>query len=330
MRGLLQSHRIGRILGIEVRITYVLYLLVALFTLSSLLEVGLGAWRTLVSMIFLIGFVFLHEMGHSLAAFKEGVSVRAIYLHPLGGLAQLSDRLPGPLAEIQVALAGPFVSLMLAAIFFLPMYLLYGAIELQSLLGAFFLTNMILAIFNLLPIFPMDGGRVLTAAMVMRLGFERAIPIAARIARAGLVCLGVVGFLILLAGNWHQGIVLMLISIVLYMQGGQEMQARQYAATYAAGGHAYEPWRQSPWQDGDQAQGAWESKAEESGWVRKKVDAWQARQRENKERKSQQLRRDVDEILRKVKEEGVGALTPQERKLLDEASREYRDRSGTH
>ncbi|MBN1257957.1 MAG: M50 family metallopeptidase, partial [Planctomycetes bacterium] len=120
------SHNIGRYFGIEVRITYLLYLVVAFFTLTDLADSGVrGGLLTMVSFLCLIGFVYLHEMGHSLAAIKEGVGVQAIYLHPLGGLAQLVGIIPGPMGEITIALAGPFVSLLLAAIFFLPMYLVH-------------------------------------------------------------------------------------------------------------------------------------------------------------------------------------------------------------
>jgi stage IV sporulation protein FB len=332
MNVLLASHSLGRVLGIDVRVTYTFYLLFGVLVLSQLLSAPPAmALLFAVLMVAYFGCIFLHEMGHSLAAFKEGVSVRAIYLHPLGGLARLEGRLPGPTAEIVVALAGPLVSLVLAALFFLPMFLLYGATPQHSLPGLalwmLFLGNMIPALFNLLPFFPMDGGRVVTAALVMKYGVARAVRLSGSVARVGFIGMGVVGLLLLVGGRGYNGFVLILMAAFLYSLGRPELQARQHAESYA-GGTAYEPWRAPDSWRGGTVPSEPEPPADRPGWLGRKLADLRRRRADARRAADQETRQAVDEVLRKVKAEGVGALTPKERDLLNRASRDFRDRQG--
>ena len=109
--------------------------------------------------------VFLHELAHAYVARKEGIQVLEILLHPFGGLAKLRKEPPTPRAEFRIAIAGPLASFLISLVF-LGLFALSAAIETRILTPLFFilfLLNLMLAIFNLFPGYPLDGGRVLRA-----------------------------------------------------------------------------------------------------------------------------------------------------------------------
>ncbi len=318
------SHRLGRVLRTDVHVSYLLYAAVGIFVLAHVHQ-GLGAGlMALVTFLFLGVFVFLHELGHTLAAYKEGVSVQRITLHPLGGLAQMSDPLPGPLAEIQVALAGPFVSLLLAGILYAPLLLLESpaaAGAAGTLLWALFVMNLALALFNLLPVFPLDGGRVLLAALVFKRGAAWAIPWAGRVARGALAVLFLFGLVGMISGAMVRGGVLMALAAVLYLQGKQELQARAYAARYAPQ-HAPAAWTPpEPWTS---SQAHASERRKQPGWMGRRMARWRKDRAARVREQESALRDQVDEVLRKVNEQGIRSLTPSERQVLDRASRTYR------
>ncbi|MHC4872509.1 MAG: M50 family metallopeptidase [Planctomycetota bacterium] len=303
---LISSKTIGRIFGIEVKITYILLFFIGIMSLLSL-GGGVGAFfQTLIIYAALGLFVFLHEMGHSLAAIKDGARVNAIYLHPLGGIAEISGGLPGPGSEIMVAAAGPFVSLLLSALFYLPM-LIFGGSDSHSLLYYFFSINMILALFNFLPIFPLDGGRILTALLVIKMGPDRALPLAVKIARGGIIALGIFGFILFIYGSGF-GLNILLIAVFIYFLGNQEMQAMNRIQSFSGGYGTYISQPQKT-----------------QGWFSARIDEWKKKKEEKKKAAEAVEKEEVDNILRKVNEEGISSLTPEEKDILNRASDKIRN-----
>ena len=206
------SYRIGRIgdIAIEVHATFAILLawvgLDALFASGS---PGVAAME-LVFVGLVFGIVLLHELGHAFTARQFGVRTRAITLLPIGGVAQM-DGMPGkPWQEMLVALAGPAVNIGLAIVM-LPVAL--GGSWLATRL---LWVNVGLALFNLIPAFPMDGGRVLRAALTMYAGPIAATRIAVNVAQVVAVLMGIVG----LMGNP----MLVLIALFVWFQADREKQ----------------------------------------------------------------------------------------------------------
>lgn len=110
----------------------------------------------MILLAFVFGFVLLHELGHSVVALHHGVPVKQITLYPLGGIASLGYMPREPMKEMQIAIAGPLVNFVLAALFSLVYFLVPGGFF-ATLVGV----NLVLGLFNLLPGFPLDGGRIL-------------------------------------------------------------------------------------------------------------------------------------------------------------------------
>ena len=192
------SWKLGRIAGIDLFL-HPTFLLVPLYILIQ----G-GGLLGLAFAVLLFGSVVLHEYGHALAARKYGIGTADITLYPIGGVARL-ERMPrsaGP--ELLIALAGPAVNLAIVAVAW-PLLQLIGpalrSVELVEALSAIVWINVGLLLFNMLPVFPMDGGRVLRALLSGWLGRLRATEIAAGLGRV-LAVVGGVYFL--LNGHWAQ------------------------------------------------------------------------------------------------------------------------------
>jgi Zn-dependent protease/CBS domain-containing protein len=196
--------KLGEVSGIGIYM-HASFLLLLVWVAVSHLARGHGisaAAGGLLLILSVFATVVLHEFGHALTAKRFGIRTRDITLLPIGGVARL-ERMPDkPSQELLVALAGPAVNIGIALVLFGAVRILQIPIGLQSLsvVGGPFLTklmwiNVSLAAFNLLPAFPMDGGRVLRAGLSMRLTPERATEAAARLGQAVALVLGFAGLM---------------------------------------------------------------------------------------------------------------------------------------
>ena len=207
------SAKLGRFAGIDVFVHVTFPLLLLWFGYAAWLRTGTvaGVVNALVMILLLFLCVVLHEYGHALTARRYGINTRHITLLPIGGVALLESMPKDPRQEIVVALAGPAVNLVIAAACYALLLLVSrpGAIfaidpGTSGLLQGLVAANLLLAVFNLLPAFPMDGGRVLRALLSMRMDRVRATRLAATVGQVLAVGLGLLGlmgnpFLILIA-----------------------------------------------------------------------------------------------------------------------------------
>ncbi len=197
---------LGSIGGTKVRLHLTFFLLLAWFGWMGWDESGWdGAWLYIGFVSLTFACVLAHEFGHIFAARHIGIRSPLVTLWPFGGLARL-ERLPEkPLHEIGVALAGPLVNVVIAlALYgFLKIYDYFDMpYESWGVIGylidevalALMYANCILAAFNLLPAFPMDGGRVLRALLAMRFGFEKATRFASIIGQIAAIGISLVGY----------------------------------------------------------------------------------------------------------------------------------------
>lgn len=214
------SIHLGRILGIKIRVSWVFVPLLAVLVLASA-QGGLTSMFLLASVL---GCVLLHELGHALAAQRYGLEVKEIKFWLLGGVAQMSAIPENPRIEGVIALAGPAVNLLLAGLA-LPLLLIGAAGHLPptatQLVELFLVVNLALGIFNLLPAFPMDGGRLLRAALATRFSWLRATEIAVKTGRWVALALALFGIFAQSDGLF----LLPIIAVYVWWQGTLELSA---------------------------------------------------------------------------------------------------------
>ncbi|MBL9214994.1 MAG: site-2 protease family protein [Opitutaceae bacterium] len=228
------SWKVGRIAGISLHLHVTFPLLLVWVGVNAYLRAG--RWGDVADglgfTVLLFAIVVLHELGHALTARRFGIRTRDITLLPIGGLARL-DRMPTRAREeLAIAVAGPLVNVALAFVFL-------GVAELRGgpavrwdasgmegdLIVRLFWANVSLAAFNLLPAFPMDGGRVLRALLALRLDPVRATDIAALVGRGFAVILAFLG---LLANP-----LLVLIALFVWIGAGEEAGATRLKSALA-------------------------------------------------------------------------------------------------
>lgn len=213
--------------GIPVRIDYRWFLVLALMSWITAASINTLVENAFTSFVFgllttLVFFasIFLHEYAHAVAARMEGVQVLEIVLHPFGGLARLKREPDTPRAEFRIAIAGPAASFLIAVVFIVLMATV-NSLGMNILAGLFFmlaLSNFLLAVFNLFPGYPLDGGRVLRAYLWRRgKDLSEATILTGRcgqIIGAVLIAFGL--FIALVRGDFFTGFWTILVGLFLY------------------------------------------------------------------------------------------------------------------
>jgi len=246
------SFRIGRIFGIPVLIHFTFLLIIPLFTFiiasqivttadlvaeiytipidMSLITAGYMPYvlGTVISFGLFAG-VLVHELAHSLVARQSGIRINSITLLIFGGVASMEEGVPDPVVELPMALIGPVTSLFVGLVCSGLVYLT-GSVARDPGVGGLFVfifgylgvLNIILFAFNLLPAFPMDGGRVLRAWLAKRMPLHRATRIAADIGKGFAIVFGFIGILVI-------NPLLLIIAFFIYTGASQETVAVKYS-----------------------------------------------------------------------------------------------------
>ncbi len=225
------SFRIARVDGIDIKvhISFFLILILGAVEWGGLTGTVDGALFGVVLMILLFACVTLHELGHSIVAKLFGIPVREIILFPLGGVSNITKNPDKPLHDLLISIAGPLVNVVIALVLALVLgrvgvvSLLDGqgmlqeleTPSLQGMLLWLLAANVTLVIFNLIPAFPLDGGRAFRAILAMFLGYRRATRIASVVGQLLAIVIGVYA---LISGNF----VLALIAVIIFFGANQE------------------------------------------------------------------------------------------------------------
>ncbi len=230
-----RSFQVGKAFGIPVYV-HPTFLLLPLWVLFNTRETGpVGMLFGLASLLAIFGCVVLHEFGHALTARAFGIGTRDVTLYPIGGVARLERMSERPVEEVLIALAGPAVNFVIVLLLtpviiaalasgvlsgdVLGLTLEHGFLPLAARFAmTLWLGNGILLVFNLLPAFPMDGGRVLRALLAMGLGHLRATEIAAAVGLGVAVLMGLATFFV---GNP----MLVVLAVFVCMMGQMELIA---------------------------------------------------------------------------------------------------------
>src|SRR5262245_23403686 len=245
-----QSLRLGKFFGIDLYVHGTFWLLPLLVLFSGVMGGDpLSAIGGEIAFIFAIfGCVVLHEVGHALAARAYGIGTRDITLYPVGGVASLERMPEKPGREIAIALAGPAVNVVIAAALFAglvgsallnPLAAASGPDAFNAFAVKLMWANAILAAFNMLPAFPMDGGRVLRAVLAIGMPRDKATAAAVSVGSVIAAAFFVFG---LYAG--HFGLVA--VAIVVYLLGQAELAAVRAEAVAREWGRRVNGWFEPP------------------------------------------------------------------------------------
>lgn len=208
----MRGFSLGRIFGFPIKVSVSFLLLLGVVALWS------GGLQAIPLVLVAFASVLLHELGHALVARRLGVRIKEVELHFFGGAAKMLDAPRHPRHEIAIAAAGPAVSFALAGVTYLA-----SMVSSSGALGWVALINLGIGVFNLLPALPMDGGRILRAALSLRMGHLPATELAVKVARVFAVGLGIFG----LVGLHLQ---LVALAVLLWVMGSAELRLARFAA----------------------------------------------------------------------------------------------------
>jgi Zn-dependent protease/predicted transcriptional regulator len=231
------SLKIGKIFGIPIKIHFSFLFILAIFAWALSLDtisiysfkIGFGGLSistvaqvvlSVLTAIFIFICVLLHELGHSYITQKYGIKVDSITLFVFGGISQSEDIPHEPTKEMKMAFIGPAISLLLGGIFYVVYFFMEQfstSVFMESVVivfGSLSFYNFILGGFNLIPAFPIDGGRVLRAALALRMNYQKATRTAVTIGKVFAVVMAIFGFFY---NFW-----LILIAIFIYFGASQE------------------------------------------------------------------------------------------------------------
>ena len=313
----------GRYFGISVRV----HLAFLLFIVLSILEATMHEWPPLGVVLMGMGMLFvcvlLHEFGHCWGARRVGGTAEEVLLWPLGGLAYCDVPMT-PRAQMATTISGPAVNVILLAACGVGLVLLGEPVPWNphaawspNVLDNLFRINLILLVFNLLPAYPLDGGRIFQCLMWPRMGFPRSTLVATTVGKVIAVlmfCYALVFFRSL----QQNAMLLLAIAILVYWQcenmrrmvdEGLVMDQNAFGYDFSQGYTSLnaQPERRPSW------------------WQRWKQKRQQKRQLREEQQRQQDERR-VDEILNKLHRHGMDRLTPDEKSFLTQVSAKYRER----
>ncbi len=233
------SVRVATVFRIPIRLHFTFLLFLAYFVVAGW---GRGGWAQAVFLLGVFTCVVLHELGHSLVAQRYGYTVSDIVLYPIGGVASIEET-PRARHELWIAVAGPAVNVVIASLIglwatffthdsiwerlrglFIELQTGHGVPVSTGYLTLLLYTNLMLIAFNAIPAFPMDGGRVLRAALALKIGRVRATRIAAGIGQVLAFFLCLTGL-----GVWNnpKNYLLVIIAVFVYFGAGQERAAEE-------------------------------------------------------------------------------------------------------
>ncbi len=228
------SFKIGSAWGIpiELHLTFILLILAVLG-----LAIYFSDIYSFILVVFLFVFVFFHELAHSIVARRHKIKVRKIVLYPIGGVSEIEEIPENPAIEWRMAIAGPLTSIVLGALL-VGIYYLFPVkipnfhpssviVSSGNILLDLGYLNLLLGAFNLIPAFPMDGGRVFRALLAERMNFSKATKYAAYIGRIFGIIMAGIGFLFF-------NPVLILIGVFIYVGASEEAEQTIVSTTLAS------------------------------------------------------------------------------------------------
>ncbi|HEX4132013.1 MAG TPA: site-2 protease family protein [Pirellulales bacterium] len=337
MRDLLSWNvSLGRWAGVQVRLHF-FYLLFVAFALHHSWREGLLGYGCAALAILTVS-ALLHEFGHCVAAWRVGGNAEQVLLWPLGGLSHINPS-QDPQNELLTALAGPVVNFAICAAL-APVLVVLGdgavmpgmlnpleppvPIEADSL-GALplvrcaFWINWMLALMNVLPAFPLDGGRALRAVLWPRFGYRTAVLLVARTAYLTAIVLGLLAWFAASAYPFAP-LPLALLAVFLFFAAKQEAERLQEGdSSDSSFGYDFS-------QGYTSLERHLQPKAREPGPLRRWLDRRREERAERQQQLEQEEERRVDDILVRLHELGRDGLSPEDRALLDRVSARYRNR----